>query len=98
MAEDVKVDYISKNAGSENAIKVTNGSFYWLTEEDKKVKKTKEDEAKKQKEDMSLKTKSKEKRTEEKRRKRREKKEQKRAKKEQKERLNGSNKVFLIEY
>jgi len=48
-AEDIKLDYIKKeeNQISETAIKVENGNFYWLTEEEKMMKKEKEKEKEK---------------------------------------------------
>lgn len=48
LSEDIHLDEIQKqeNNDSDVAIKVENGNFYWLTEEEKKLKKEKEKEEK----------------------------------------------------
>jgi len=48
LADEVRTDYIKtgKAEDSEQAIKVENGNFYWLTEKEKILKKEKEEELK----------------------------------------------------
>ena len=58
IAEDIELDHI-KRSGLDAAIKVKNGNFYWLTEEEKdKIKKEKEtgDKKKEQTESLSVST------------------------------------------
>jgi len=48
LADEVRLDYIKtgKSEDSDQAIKVENGNFYWLTEKEKILKKEKEEELK----------------------------------------------------
>lgn len=50
LAEEVQLDYIKTDADSDVAIRMRNGNFYWLTEEDKLAKKVKEAEEKEEQE------------------------------------------------
>ena len=52
IAEDIQLEHIKteENGESDTAIKVQNGNFYWLTEEEKVKKKEKEKEEKKEEE------------------------------------------------
>lgn len=80
-AEEVQLDYIKRGDinSSETAIKVRNGSFYWLTDEEKRIKKEKQKE-----EEMTPKEKKKYEKEK--------KKEEKKKKKEEKQRLKDEKK------
>jgi len=56
LAEEVQRDFITRNnsLNTDTAIKVQNGNFYWLTEEEKQKKKEKEKEEKKEQGDDKI--------------------------------------------